>query len=168
FQFGAEEDEIAAGRHHGDRHVVHEHDEGGQGQRSELVDLNLGALGPEKPEPDAQKTAEQNDVREIGQVEDVAAEPANESQLDEEHEEAQNDQSNAKETGVRVHGSPNIVACAGVPADREPKERGSTNFASGDPPTIDPYVGDVTRCGNSHDLLEETRFVVDLVPLTKY
>lgn len=81
-----------------------EHDEGKQSQGSELEDLTVGALGDEETESNTQKAAEQDDVGEVREVQNVPSEPTNKCQLDEEHEEAQNDETDAYDTHVVDHG----------------------------------------------------------------
>ena len=102
-QFGTEEDEIATGRFHRDGHVVHEDDESTECQGCELQQFDAAAVGPQEPETDTEEAAQQHDVGEVGEVEDVAPEPANESQLDEQHQEAERNQADAQLTG-RSHG----------------------------------------------------------------
>ena len=63
-----------------------EHDRGEREQRP------AAAAGPQEPEADAEEAAEQHEVGEVRQVDDVRARPADERQLHEQHQEAEQDQ----------------------------------------------------------------------------
>jgi len=64
----------------------HQAQEESQNDRGETEQIRL-LVGAEEPDPDAEEAAQQDEVGEVGEVHDVRARPADQDQLDEEHEE---------------------------------------------------------------------------------
>jgi hypothetical protein len=59
----------------------------------------MSTIGSEESKSDAEEAGEQNEVREIGKVQDVRTGPSNQGELEEEHQEAERDQPEA----LRLH-----------------------------------------------------------------
>jgi hypothetical protein len=88
----------------------------------------------EEPDPHAEEAREQHEVREEGEVEDVGAAPADQPELDEEHQEAEEHEANgrgrvgrAAALVVRVLGldHPEQDASSGPKADVAPRAPGA-------------------------------------------
>ena len=101
---GAEEDEFRAGAIDFDREEPNKSDERGQRDRGEAKEIATG-VGPQESEPDAQEAGQQDEVGEIREVEDIRADPSDESQLEKEHQEAERHQPGARSFGRRPHWS---------------------------------------------------------------
>ena len=101
---GAEEDEFRAGAIDFDREEPNKSDERGQRDRGEAKEIATG-VGPQESEPDAQEAGQQDEVGEIREVEDIRADPSDESQLEKEHQEAERNQPDARSFGRRPHWS---------------------------------------------------------------
>ena len=88
----AEEDQRLA--FDADLHLQHayEDDEDGQPERGEGEERPPAPARPQESQPDPEEAAEQHDVREVGEVQDVGAEPADQRQLDEQHQERPQDE----------------------------------------------------------------------------
>ncbi len=94
----AEEDEVATGD--ADAHVEHagQDDEHGEHHRGEEEQRPGTAARPQESGADAEEAAEQHDVGEIGEVQDVGAEPADQGELDEQRQRGSQDELSAWST----------------------------------------------------------------------
>src|SRR5207248_4735829 len=101
---GAEKDEFGAGAIDFDGEEPNEADERGQRDRGEAKQIATG-VGPQESETDAEKTRQQDEVGEIREVEDIRADPSDESQLEKEHQEAERHQPDLRRFGRGRHWS---------------------------------------------------------------
>jgi hypothetical protein len=89
-----EEDEIGAGSIDFGREDPNKGNQRRESDRGEPKEIT-GTIGSEESETDAEEAGEQNEVREIGKVQDVRADPSNQGELEEEHQKAERDQPDA-------------------------------------------------------------------------
>ena len=73
------------------REREHQTNEQGENDRSFSEEIRL-LVGPKEPDPDAEEAAQQDEVGEIRKVDDIGAGPADQSQLNEEHQEGRQEQ----------------------------------------------------------------------------
>ena len=87
----AEEQELVTGSDDLDREHPDEQDQQGQRHRGKGEEVHPGP-GPQEPDADAQEAAEQDEIGEVRQVDDQRAGPADQGQLDEQHQEAEHEE----------------------------------------------------------------------------
>ena len=87
----AEEQELLSGPDDLDRERPDEEDQQGQRHRGPGEEVHPGP-GPQEPDADAEEAAQQDEVGEVRQVDDQRAGPADQGQLDKEHQEAQHEE----------------------------------------------------------------------------
>jgi len=89
-----------------DREEQDEADEQRERERREAKEVGA-AVGAQEPEPDPEEAREQDEVRQVGEVDVVRRRPADERELDEQHQEAERDE--ARPQGdVRTLGRPRL------------------------------------------------------------